>query len=96
MKSVVGSLLVGVNKEVIPLLEGLGMKRSTITDDLELGEVNLEGRDVDDNVIKDIVTLSVGLTSINLSYCRNITDSGLGEVARNCHGLTSINLSDCE
>ena len=35
------------------------------------------------------------LTSINLDWCRSISDIGLSAIAEGCHHLTSINLRGC-
>jgi hypothetical protein len=35
------------------------------------------------------------LQTLNLDYCRNITDAGLMEVGRGCPNLQTLNLWNC-
>jgi hypothetical protein len=36
-----------------------------------------------------------GLTEVNLEYCEQLTEGGIGELARNCARLTTVNVSNC-
>jgi len=50
----------------------------------------------DEEALKALASGCGGLTSVDLSYCRRITDEALKALAIVCGGLTSVvNLSDC-
>jgi len=37
-----------------------------------------------------------GLTTLDISKCKNVTDIGIVHIARNCPGLTSLDISKCK
>ena len=65
---------------------------------IALGSFNSSDQDrsvVADERFKRFIEQFPRLTSINLSDCRNITDTSVIEIAKGCSQLTSINLFNC-
>ncbi len=50
----------------------------------------------DGGIFSLVLTGMPALTSLNISYCRNITDAGIGCISGHMPGLTSLNVSKCE
>ena len=51
---------------------------------------------IKDEAVIAIANMCGGLTTIDLSDCRNITDKAVIAIANNCGGLTTIDLYDCD
>jgi hypothetical protein len=65
---------------------------------MALGTSNSSYREtsvVTDKRFKRFIEQFPRLTSINLSWCYNITDTSVNEITKRCLQLRSINLSDC-